>query len=147
VQTGTVSGTITVTAKLSALGTDVTPSPAPTTTIRISPSAPVLTSVTATRTSTGFTVTIVGYVTDREATTGNFTFNGTNLGTTSLTVAVDPVFAAYFGGASPPSAPFGGQFSYAQQFAANGSNTAITSVGVTLTNKIGASNSVTATLN
>jgi len=147
VQTGSVAGTITITAKLTASGSDVTPSPAPNTTIRVAAAAPVLTSVTATRTATGFTVTIAGYVTDREVTTGNFTFSGTNLGTTSLTVPVDAVFAVYFGGTSPPSAPYGGQFSYAQQFTVTGSNTAITSVTVTLTNKIGTSNSLSANLN
>ena len=147
VQTGSVANTITITAKLTASGTDVTPAPPPTTTIRIAPAAPVLTGVTATRTATGFTVTITGYVTDREVTSGSFTFGGSNLGTNSLTVALDTTFAAYFGGTSPPSAPYGGQFSYAQQFTVSGSNAAITSVTVTLTNKIGTSNSLTATLN
>ena len=51
------------------------------------------------------------------------------------------------GGNTPPSAPYGGQFSYVQQFTVNGSNTAITSVAVTLTNKVGTSNSLSATLN
>jgi hypothetical protein len=146
-QTGTVAGTITITAKLTASGTDVTPSPAPKTTTRIAAAAPVLVTVTATRTSTGFTVNIVGYVTDREATTGNNTFSGSNLGTTSLAVPVDTLFAGWFGGNTPPSTAFGGQFGYSQQFVVNGSNTSITSVTVTLTNKVGTSNSITATLN
>ena len=66
---GTVAGTITITAKLTALGTDVTPSPAPTRSTRVPAAAPVIVSATATRNATGFAVTIVGYVTDREMTT------------------------------------------------------------------------------
>jgi hypothetical protein len=146
VQTGSVAGTITITAKLTASGVDVTPTPAPSRSIRIAAGAPVLVTVTATRTATGFTVSSIGYVTDREITTGNFTFSGTNLGTTSLTIPVDTMFSGYFGGNSPPSAPFGGQFSYNQQFTVNGNNTSVTSVTVTLTNKIGTSNTVTVNL-
>jgi hypothetical protein len=147
IQTGSVAGTITITAKLSAAGADVTPSPAPTRVVTIAAGAPVLVSVTATRTATGFTVTIVGYVTDREMVTGNYTFNGTNLGTTSLAVPLDALFTSWFGGSQPPSAAFGGQFTYTQQFVVNGSNTAITSVAVTLANKVGTSNTITTTLN
>src|SRR5206468_3512340 len=71
-QTGTVAGTITITAKLTASGTDVTPSPAPARTTRVAAAAPVIVSATATRNATGFAVTIVGYVTDREMTTASF---------------------------------------------------------------------------
>jgi hypothetical protein len=146
-QTGTVAGTITITAKLTALGTDVTPSPPPSRSTRVAAAAPVIVSATATRNATGFAVTIVGYVTDREMTTAAFTFNGTNLGTNALTIPTDMVFSPYLGGNSPPSAPYGTQFTYMQQFLVNGSNTAITSVVITLNNRIGASNVVTVTLN
>ena len=44
VQTGTVSGTITLTLKLTAAGIDITPSPAPSSTLRIAKSAPVIVS-------------------------------------------------------------------------------------------------------
>jgi hypothetical protein len=148
VQTGTVAGLITITAQLQASGQDVTPSPAPRSTIRIAALAPVLTTVTATRTSTGFTVTIVGYVTDREATQVIFTFNaatGSNLQTTSLTVPVDTLFAAYFSGSS--ATPFGGQFTFTQPFTVNGNNQSIVSVTVTMGNKIGQSTPVTVNLN
>jgi hypothetical protein len=147
VQTGTVAGNIVITAKLTAGGSDVTPSPAPSRSMQVAPAAPVLISVSATRTSSGFTVTVIGYVTDREITAANFTFTGTNLGTTGLPVTADSIFASWFGGSTPPSTPYGGQFSYVQQFTVNGSNTAITSVSVTLTNKVGTSNSLSATLN
>jgi hypothetical protein len=145
-QTGTVAGTITVTAKLTADGVDVTPSPAPASTTRVNTGPPVIISATGTRTSTGFTITVVGYVTDREMTTATFGFNGSNLGTQSLTLTVDTLFAGWLGGNSPPSAQFGSQFTYTQPFNVNGTSP-ITSVTVTLNNKSGASNTVTVTLN
>ena len=66
IQTGSVAGVITVTAQMQAGGQDVTPLPAPRTTIRIAAGAPVITTVTAVRNATGFSVTVTGYVTDRE---------------------------------------------------------------------------------
>jgi hypothetical protein len=144
-QTGTVAGTITITAKLTAAGGDVTPSPAPTTTTRINAAAPVIVSASGTRTSTGFTITVVGYVTDREMTTAVFGFSGNNLGTSTLTVTADALFAGWLSGNSPPSAQFGSQFTYTQPFTLNGSGT-VNSVTVTLNNKVGASNTVTVTL-
>jgi hypothetical protein len=146
IQTGTVAGTITITAKLTAAGADVTPSPAPTRTSRIAAGAPVIISATGTRTSSGLTITVIGYVTDREMVNAAYGFNGSNLGTSTLTVTVDTLFAGWLGGNAPPSAPFGSQFTYTQQFTVNGSNTAITSVTVTLNNRIGASNTATVTL-
>jgi hypothetical protein len=146
-QTGTVAGTITVTAKLTAFGTDVTASPAPTSTTRVNAAAPVIVSATGTRTSTGFTISVIGYVTDREVTTANFTFNGTNLGTPSLPVNVDTLFAGWLGGNAPPSAAFGSQFTYTQPFTVNGNNNAVTSITLTLTNRVGTSNSATVNLN
>jgi len=89
IQTGTVAGLIAITSQLQATGTDVTPSPAPRQTIRVNPAAPVLTQVTGVRTSTGFNITITGFVTTREITQATFQFNaapGSNLQTTSLTV-------------------------------------------------------------
>ena len=148
VQTGSVAGLITITAQLLAAGLDVTPTPAPVRTIRIAALAPVPTTVTATRTSTGFTLTIVGYVTDREITQVTYTFNaapGSNLQTTSLTVPVDTLFSAYFGGSG--AAPFGSQFTLTQPFTISGNLQAIVSVTVTMVNKIGQSTAVTVNLN
>ena len=99
IQTGSVAGVITVTAQMQAGGQDVTPSPAPRTTIRIAAGAPVITTVTAVRNSTGFTVTITGYVTDREMTQAIFAFTaaaGSNLQTTTLTVPADTHVRAVF---------------------------------------------------
>ena len=148
IQTGSVAGVITVTAQMQAGGQDVTPLPAPRTTIRIAAGAPVITTVTAVRNATGFSVTVTGYVTDREVTQAIFAFaaaTGSSLQTTTLTVPADTQFAQYFGGAS--ATPFGGQFLFTQPFTVTGSTQAIVSVTVTLVNKIGQSTAVTAVLN
>ena len=150
VQTGSVAGTITVTSQMQAAGQDVTPSPAPRQTIRIAAAAPVIVpgTITAVRNSTGFTVTLTGYATDRELTQALFQFtaaSGSNLQTTTLTVPLDALFAQYFSGSS--AIPFGSQFTYTQPFTVTGSTQAIVSVTVTLVNKIGQSSPATATLN
>ena len=150
VQTGTVAGLIAITAQLQASGQDVTPSPAPRRTIRVAAGPPVIVpgTLTAVRNTTGFTVTLTGYATDRELTQAIFVFTaaaGSSLQTTTLTVPIDAMFAAYFGGSS--SAPFGSQFTYTQPFTVGGSPQSIASVTVTLVNRIGQSTPVTATLN
>ena len=149
-QTGSVAGLITITAHLQAAGLDVTPSPAPVRTVRIAAAAPVIVtgSITAVRNATGFTVTLSGYVTDREMTQAIFTFTpaaGSNLQTTTLTVNIEALFAQYF--ASPAAAATGSQFTFTQAFTVAGNTQSIASVTVTLVNKIGSSAAVTATLN
>src|ERR1035438_2349901 len=150
VQTGSVAGLIAITAQMQAAGQDVTPSPAPRLTIRIAAAAPVIVpgTLTAVRNSTGFTVTLTGYTTDRELTQATFQFTaaaGSNLQTTSVTVTIDTLFAGYFSGAG--AAPFGSQFTYTQPFTVTGGTQAIASVTVTLANKIGQSAAVSATVN
>jgi hypothetical protein len=150
VQTGTVAGVITITAHLQASGQDVTPSPAPSRTIRIAALAPVIVTgtLTAVRNSTGFTVTLTGYATDREVTQANYAFAAAasgNLQTTTLTVPLTSLFAQYYGGSS--ATPYGSQFTYTQPFTVTGSSQTVVSVTVTLVNSIGQSTATTATLN
>ena len=150
VQTGTVAGVITVTAQLQTNGQDVTPSPAPRTTTRIAAGAPVIVpgTLTAVRNATGFTITLTGYVTDREMTQANFQFTaatGSNLQTTTLTVPIDAMFAQYFSSAG--ATPTGSQFTFTQSFTVTGSPQAIVSVTVTLVNKLGNSAPATANVN
>jgi hypothetical protein len=147
IQTGTVAGTIVITARLLAGGQDITPSPAPQVTVRIPPSAPVIASLTAIRNSSGFTVTAIGFATPRQVTQANFQFAGApsaNLQTTSLAIPVTSLFSAWY--ASAAAAPFGSQFSFVQPFTVTGSAQAIASVTVTLTNAQGTSAAVTANL-
>ncbi len=146
VQIGTVAGTATITARFSASGQDLTPSPAPTRTIRINAGPPVITAVTATRSGSTFTVNITGYAVTRSVTTANFTFTaatGTTLQTTQLSVPVDAIFAPYFQSAA--GAALGSQFTFSQPFTLNGTGQ-VASVSVTLVNAAGTSNSMTATV-
>ncbi|MEN6602559.1 MAG: Ig domain-containing protein, partial [Bryobacteraceae bacterium] len=69
VQTGTVAGTITLTTRMFVGTVDVTPTPAPTKIIRIAKSAPVITSVSVAKTSSGFDLVVIGYSTPREVAT------------------------------------------------------------------------------
>lgn len=143
VQTGTVAGTITITAQLTAGTQDVTPSPTPKTTISVPATAPVISSITATRTGSGFTVTIVGYSSTRTLTTANFQFNGTNLATTNLSLPVDAIFSPWYQGSA--SNQFGSNFTYTQPFT-TANPAAVTSVTVTLVNSTGTSSGATANL-
>jgi Putative Ig domain len=147
VQTGTVAGLITITAHLTAAGQDISGTPVPTRTIRVNATAPVITSVTATRNSTGFTVTVVGFASSREMTQALFQFtaaSGTTLSSSSLTVPIDTIFSGWY--QSPASSPFGSQFTYTQPFTVSGGAQSIVSVSVTLVNKVGSSTAVSANL-
>jgi hypothetical protein len=147
VQLGTDAATVTITAQLLVGTQDVTPSPASKLTFRLNAAAPVITAMTATRTSTGFTVTITGYATSRDVATATFQFSatsGSNLQTSQLAVPVSSIFAPWY--SSAPSAPFGSQFTFTQPFTVTGSNSAILSVSATLTNSVGTSSAASANL-
>ncbi|MGO9255739.1 MAG: beta strand repeat-containing protein [Bryobacteraceae bacterium] len=147
VQTGSVAGVITITAQLVAAGQNITPAPAPSQTIQIPAAAPVITSVTAASTSTGFTVTVVGFSNTRDLSQAVFVFtaaSGANLQTGQLTVSLSSVFSAWYQSAA--SVPFGSQFTLTQPFTVTGNQQAVASVAVTLTNSVGTSASKTATV-
>jgi hypothetical protein len=148
VQTGTVSGTITLTLKLTAAGIDVTPSSATPTTLHIAKSAPVIKSATVTRTSAGFNLVVVGYATSREMVSAAVTFTpaaGVTLSSTSATVSLSTVFTTWYADAT--SAQYGSNFSLTMPFTiTNATSTApLASVSVVLTNAQGSSTSVSAT--
>jgi hypothetical protein len=147
VQTGTVAGTITITAQLTAGTVNVTPTPAPTQTTTVTPGAPVITSVTATRTGTGFTVMVTGYASNRDVDSGTYQFaasEGASLLTSQASTTITPLFTAWYGSAS--SAPYGSQFTLTQPFTVTGSPSSVLSVTVTLTNALGTSPAATAIL-
>ncbi len=149
-QVGTVAGTITMTERLTIGTQDITPSPAPTQTIQIATSAPVLTgnpSVTATRNATGFTVVATGYSNTREISQAVFQFTaaaGTTLQTSTITVSGDTLFAPYYQSAA--SNATGGSFRLTQPFTVQGSTQGIVSLTLTLVNRIGSSRAVTVNL-
>jgi hypothetical protein len=146
VQTGTVAGTIVLTVTMQQGGTNITPAPAPSRTIRIERLAPSVASggVRVVRTPTGFEVQVIGYSTPRQVTQAAFRFasaSGAELQGAEITIPVESVFTAWYQDAA--STQFGSQFRYVQPFTVQGDANAVTSVTVTLTNAQGASQPVT----
>ena len=146
-QTGTVAGVITLTVTLQAAGSDITPTPTPVRVIRVSKAAPTVSAVRASRTANGFDVQVTGFCTAREVTQAIFHFNaapGATLQTTDITVPVESLFTAWF--TSAASSPFGSLFMFTQPFSLQGTAGDVVSVTVTLVNRLGNSNAVTANL-
>lgn len=145
IQTGTVSGTITLTTSLQAGGAPVACNCALTRIIRVAKSVPVITSVRAVRGSGAITITIIGFSTSREITQAAFQFTtaaGSNVTTTSFTVPVSTFFTTWYTGTQ--STQFGSQFLMTQPFTISGDANAVTNVSVTLTNAQGTSTAVSA---
>ena len=142
VQTGTTAGRITLSGQLlsgaQVVGTF-------TREVRVDAGPPVITSVRATRTSSGFTVLINGFATSKQVTSARVILtaaSGQTLAQTDFTINVDSAFATYYRAASPDN---GSTFSVEIPFTVSPS-TAVASVSVTLTNSLGSSSSVSATL-
>jgi hypothetical protein len=147
IQTGTVSGTITITLRLQAGVTDITPSPTPTITSQVGRAAPVVSDVQVNRTSSGLSVVITGYSTAREVTQMTFNFaaaSGQSLQTaaSSITVPTDTTFSTWY--QDPVNSQYGSQFVFTQPFNVAGDPTLVTVTSVVLTNRIG---STTVTVN
>ncbi len=139
-QTGTVAGTITVTTRILAAGLDITPTPAPSTTIRIAKAAPVITSIGLTRTGSGFDLVVVGYSTPRDmtsATVGLTASPGTELSASQFTISLTGVFTTWYQAAS--SATYGSQFRLRIPFTVQNVSNAVSSLSVSLANSQGAS--------
>jgi hypothetical protein len=139
-QTGTLPGTIQLSLALSAAGVNITPSVPPTATTVIAAAVPVISSVTVTTTAAGIQVTVVGTSTTLDMKTATFQFTpsaGATLQTTSVTVDVSSLFAAWY--QNPASLATGSQFSLTMPFTVSGSVSDIASVTVTLTNSAGTS--------
>jgi len=146
-QTGTVAGTITLSAAFRADGRDVTPSPAPTQVVRVLRSAPFIRSLEVVKTGAGFDVYVRGYSTPRQVTQATFRFaaaSGGNLQTSELTLQMTQLADPWFGGQE--SAQYGSQFTLRQSFTVNGDIRAIGSVSLTLSNSVGSSQTVSAGL-
>lgn len=98
-----------------------------------------------TRTASGFDVAITGFATPREVTQAVFRFtaaSGANLQTTELTIPLSATSATWF--SSDSARAFGSQFTYRQPFTLSGDSAAVSSLSVTLSNSVGASQTVTA---
>jgi len=147
IQTGTLSGTITVNLTLEQNGQNVTPGGIQPVVINVPPVAPVITSVLVSGSGSNLTVTIQGYSSTRDMSTADFTFtpavSGFSLATPQVSVDVGAEFATWY--AEAESLQFGSAFLYTQTFDLSSDSSAIGSVSVTLTNSAGTSLPVTAT--
>jgi hypothetical protein len=137
-QTGTVAGTISLLALLRTENAALTATPVAVHSIRIDRTAPVVTSTSYTRTSTGIEIKVTGYSNSREVTQATFRFRaapGNSLTTSDITVPLEEPFGRWF--RDPEAAPYGGQFTFTQQFTIQGDPNAVTPVSVALTNRSG----------
>jgi hypothetical protein len=143
-QTGTVSGIITLTYALRAGGADL---PVFESTITIPRSAPVIQSVKLVRTSAGMEVHVVGFSPSRDLTAADLTFTaapGSSLQTTSMTENLTSVASAWY--ASAGSAQYGSQLMLVLPFTASqGSADAVGSVSVVMKNDKGTSRATSGT--
>jgi hypothetical protein len=156
-QSGTVASTITVTPSFATEAGDIDVTPANPTTLQftVAPAAPVLIAVTiANETANSFTLEVTGYSTTRSLTTLNVQFtaaSGFNLGSTQVSVDLSQVSSLWFQSAA--SEAFGGNFTATVPFTLQGTLPvnetlvqAISAVSATVSNAIGASNSLQETL-
>jgi hypothetical protein len=150
VQTGTVAGTIILspTFATTAGSIDLTPTTPAVLSLTIPQSAPRLLAVSvSSKTTNTFTLLVTGYATGRSITQMDFQFSplaGENVGTTKLSLPVEPSFVAWYQGQS--SAAFGSLFTATVPFTLQGDIKNVTSVvdtiqtvSVTLTNRMGVS--------
>ena len=134
-QTGTVAGTIELDFMVQGAA-----DPGLSRTITIVQAAPIIRNVEVVHNSTGFELRVTGYSTARKVTQANLQFAGANLQTTQLTVPLAGVAANWYQSAA--ATPFGSQFSLTMPFTIQGSQDAIQTVSLTLTNDLGSSTSV-----
>lgn len=144
-QTGTVSGTVSVSLKLSlASGADVTPATGNVVAVALPAEAPTGTGVTFVQDGPKLTVTLVGFSNTRGVSQATFNFvpvPGTSLAQTSLSLPVSGIFNDWF--SSGASAALGSIFTYTQVFNLSDAGSKVQSVSVTLTNAVGNSVPVT----
>jgi len=145
-QSGTVAGTITLAVSWQAGGATLAVPAALTQSITIDTAAPSITGVTASTTSSGFSVVVTGYSNTRDLSKAVLQFtpaSGQTLTTTSLTISLSNVASTWFAGSS--SDQYGGQFVLTLPFmVSTGSASAIGSVSVQLVNSTGTSSSASA---
>jgi hypothetical protein len=138
IQTGTVAGSILISARLRSADVDILPTPVQLFTIRVEPAPPVIVNARATRGSGTVDIRVTGYSTAREVTQAVFRFsaaNGFTLRNTEVTVPVEENFNRWFN--DPSAVEFGSQFTFSQTFSIDREATSVAPVSVTLTNRNG----------
>lgn len=157
-QTGTVAETVTLTPSFATTGgVDVTPASPTTLQFTIAPSAPVLetlsiTNASGSQTGASFTLVITGYSTTRDLSTLNVTLtaaSGFNLTSSQISQDLSGPSSLYFQSAA--SQAFGGTFQVSVPFTLTGTAPknetllqAIASVSASMSNSVGASNTLQA---
>lgn len=153
-QTGTVAGTIVLTPSFTSdSGLVLTPTDPPALTMSVAAAAPrLLTAQLTGRTTTGYTLLVTGYTTARQISTIDLAItptSGENVTTSRISIPADASFTAWYQSAA--SAAFGSQFTASIPLTIQGDVTNVTSladtirsVAVTLTNRLGSSQTVTA---
>lgn len=132
VLTGTVAGTITITASSADVST--------TATVTTPRTTPVISAVTLSQSNGALTAVVTGYTSTREVSSGVFSFTaggGATLAQTNLTVPLSAAFAQWFGNSA--SIATGGQFTLTVPFTVQGNASNVVRVAVDLTNQIGVS--------
>jgi hypothetical protein len=142
VMIGTVAGTITLTVSLSSLGNDITPNPAPSKTITVTPTVPLIQTVNLAQGSGGFNVVVTGFSSTRDMVSGLFHFapaTNSSISQPDITVQLGAAFSTWY--QSPASYATGSQFTLTVPFTVtNGNAGSVVAVTVTLTNSKGTSN-------
>ena len=156
VQTGSVAGTILLTPAVSTdSGINLTPTTPPALALTVAQGAPrILSAIVGARTANSITLLVSGYATSRTVTQMDLSFtpvSGENVGTTRLTLNVEPAFIGWFSGTG--SAPFGSLFTASVPLTLAGDVTNVTSladtvqsVSITLGNRVGTSPAVSVNL-
>ncbi len=145
IQTGTISSTITVMLTLQANGQDIQPPSVVPIVVSVPATAPVISSVTITRSGNTLTVNIQGYSSTRDMSQAAFDFtaaSGSTISNHKIDVDVSTDFTTWY--TSDASTQFGSSFTYSQVFNLSNDASTIGSVSVVLTNSVGQSNEVTA---
>jgi hypothetical protein len=134
-QTGTVAGTIALSATSAAGGVTQAGNAAQASGV-VNRAAPVIVGTpSVVRTSGGIQVTLTAYSTTREVTGATFTFQGPGAPSAPISVPLTTLLSGWF--SSPTSLNFGSQFQLVQPFSISGSTSQITGITITLTNSVG----------
>ena len=139
--TGTTAGIITIRATVrDANNVDITPSPAPTTTVTITGGRPVITGARINTVVGGFNIVVNGYSTTRDMTNVVFHFvatTGTVLSANDVTVNVAQAFSTYY--ATPASQQTGSLFTMTAPFTFSGTSFPVAAMTLEMTNSQGTS--------
>jgi hypothetical protein len=147
-QTGTVSGTITITPSFATGGVDLTPASPPVQTVVIAPAVPQLQTLTVgARTAASFELLVTGYSTPRDLSQMVLQFtaaSGRQIQGNVLTVNVSTPFSTWYQSAA--SNLSGSQFTVSLMIQVNGDPSAVANASVTATNSKGNSGPVSVSL-